>query len=300
LQNDALMSIARAEPMNRSSTVTAATDRAPDRARQLARDAIAGIRRWLSIRKADRDFEKFLRLYPDRPFAEFYAWQIDRKLNRGLAHRTLGNRIFDRGRPHSIAAEHDNDSFAVAHSSLVARVIETGLSPHHTLVEFGCGSLRIGQHFIRLLESGNYCGLDITDRFYSDGLALLDRNLLREKRPRCRVISLSTLAEIAITRPDFIVSVAVLKHVPENELAIYFGRIASLMHSHTQLAFDYWEADDEHRMAGKSWAYTGGRIARLLKEHCPGRPVDVSDIRPGRSSSSAKTAHRVALVGPRD
>lgn len=37
---------------------------------------------------------------------------------------------------------------------------ELGLQPHHTLVDVGCGSLRVGRFLIMYLENGNYAGID--------------------------------------------------------------------------------------------------------------------------------------------
>ena len=40
-------------------------------------------------------------------------------------------------------------------------LLESGLQPHHKLLDIGCGCLRGGIHFINYLEASNYSGLDI-------------------------------------------------------------------------------------------------------------------------------------------
>jgi hypothetical protein len=40
-------------------------------------------------------------------------------------------------------------------------------------VDFGCGSLRLGQHAIRYLDRSNYWGVDLTDSFIRAGIDLL-------------------------------------------------------------------------------------------------------------------------------
>jgi len=267
--------------------------------RAFADATLAPIRRWISIRRTEHDLRRFRSLHPGKSFAEFYAWQVGEKLCRGRAHRTLGKRKFDPRRPSAAAPMHDAESFAAGTSSLLGRLRELGLASHHTVVEFGCGSLRIGQHFIRILEPGRYWGLDITDRFFSDGLTMLDARERNAKSPACRVISSSTLDEAAQAKPDFVVSIAVLKHVPEHELELYFGRVARLMHPGTRFAFDYWESDREFRMAGKSWSYSQRRIFCLIRRIFPKRPVDIVRIEPRHQESPWRPSHRIAMVGQR-
>jgi SAM-dependent methyltransferase len=53
-------------------------------------------------------------------------------------------------------------------------LVEQGLQPSHRFLDVGCGSLRGGIHFVRYLEPGNYCGLDIQQRLLDAGREELD------------------------------------------------------------------------------------------------------------------------------
>ncbi len=53
-------------------------------------------------------------------------------------------------------------------------LVEQGLQPDHHFLDVGCGSLRGGIHFVRYLEPGHYCGLDIQQRLLDAGRKELD------------------------------------------------------------------------------------------------------------------------------
>jgi SAM-dependent methyltransferase len=48
-------------------------------------------------------------------------------------------------------------------------LVEQGLRPEHRFLDVGCGSLRGGVHFVRYLEPGHYCGLDIQQHLLDAG-----------------------------------------------------------------------------------------------------------------------------------
>jgi cyclopropane fatty-acyl-phospholipid synthase-like methyltransferase len=194
-------------------------------------------------------------------------------LNRGRAHVQLGTRQFASNNVAGTVPLHDTKSFASRGRELFEAIRALGLEPSHSVVDYGCGSLRVGQHFIRFLDSRNYIGLDVTDRFYLDGLSMLDRELLEAKQPGCEVISQRSLAATASRDPDFVVSIAVLKHVPPGELGHFFDNLAQLVKQHTRLVLVFTESDAESRIKGKSWSWTFERVARMITERCPGHSV---------------------------
>src|SRR5438132_4114131 len=51
----------------------------------------------------------------------------------------------------------DYDLIAAMTFNLLTSV---GLRAHHTLIDVGCGSLRVGRLFIPYLDSGNYIGVE--------------------------------------------------------------------------------------------------------------------------------------------
>lgn len=192
---------------------------------------------------------------PGGSFADYYAQQIERSLAAGQPHRTLGAAAYSDQGLFSGGKKWSADRFAQRGLEKYAPLREWGLRPDERVIDYGCGSLRIGQHLIRYLERGNYIGLDVTDAFYREGLALLEPGLVEAKAPYLAVIDENTLARLALDPPDVIVSVAVVMHVPPNELDTFFRRLLSLAGPGTRLMVHADVAQRELRTAPKSWAY---------------------------------------------
>ncbi len=106
--------------------------------------------------------------------------------------------------------------------SRAQRILEAfkraGCQPHHVVVDYGCGSLWIGEAFMDYLEPGNYVGLDVADGFYVEALTRFPEGYVAERRPMLRVISPDSLREVRDRKPDFILSTGVLMHVPPEGL----------------------------------------------------------------------------------
>ena len=212
-----------------------------------------------------------------KTFADFYAWQITKKLDKGRAHKTLGDKQFSKDSLFTEAPGHDGSKWRDRpQQRQIDELISLGLKPNHKLIDYGCGSLRLGKHLIDFLEPEKYWGLDVTDRFYLDGLKMLGEELRNEKKPECAVISQQSLQQLRQEKPDFIVSFSVLKHVPENELDRYFDNVTGLMSDQTTLAITFSESSYEKQISGKSWSWSYNRIEKLIKERCPHHQVKIA------------------------
>lgn len=211
---------------------------------------------------------------PGKTFADFYVWQISQKLDKGRAHRTLGKRRFDVERAFGETPLHDRKSFAQRKPrSILEHLYQLGLRPEHRLVDYGCGSLRLGVHLIEYLAADRYFGLDVTDRFFCDGLSLIDPALRQEKRPCCQVISDESLKSLQAQRPEFVLSNAVLKHVPPDCLDAYFDAICSLAGDGTTLVIGFPASEREKQISGKSWSYSVATVERHILARLPGAQV---------------------------
>ncbi len=72
------------------------------------------------------------------------------------------------------------DSGAIA----FCRLIGLGLREHHTLLDFGCGSLRVGRFLITLLEKGNYYAIEPQAWLQDAGIAEMGYNVVDAKKPQ--------------------------------------------------------------------------------------------------------------------
>jgi trans-aconitate methyltransferase len=102
-------------------------------------------------------------------------------------------------------------------------LVAQGIKPSDTVVDYGCGTLRLGVRFIDYLDADRYVGLDIDDRIIAAGRDHLRADLVEAKRPVLEVISPQSLARA------WIFSNGVLPHVPPDHLNAYFTNLARLV-----------------------------------------------------------------------
>lgn len=89
----------------------------------------------------------------------------------------------------------------------------SGLQPHHKLLDVGCGCLRGGIHFVRFLQPGNYHGLDINSSLIEAARVELGKAGLTEKRPTLLVDDAFMFSRFKTTF-DVMISVSLFTHLP--------------------------------------------------------------------------------------
>ncbi len=234
-------------------------------------------------------FRAWKKRNPDKPFSQFYVDDVISRIGRGKGHPTLGSRGYVRANARTVSwtlesfAERGRDQWAY-----YSRV--TGLSADKKCVDFGCGSLRVGQHAIRELEPGHYWGLDVTDAFVKTGMEMLDPALVKAKNPRFSVISEQSIDDVRGWEPQGIFANAVLQHVPPSELKPFFQRIARIMGPGAVAAIVFIADVDISRVKAMSWAYPDEVLTsavleadRKLKAKClPIEGGDANAFKSGR------------------
>lgn len=239
--------------------------------------------RRLAILRERLGFARWRRRHPAGTFADYYAAAVTTKLARGKAHRTLGSRYWDKGYFLYGDRAWSSASFRERGRSRYQLIRDAGLQPHHLCVDYGCGSLRIGQHLIRYLDPGRYWGLDVTPAFYQQGLRMLGAAVVAERRPRLHVIDDAVLDTLGRAHPDFVVSFSVIMHVPPAELATFFDRVMRLVGPRATALFLFQAADALLRTDGKSWAYPAEIIETAVLDRRPGLHVRRAEVgRPRR------------------
>jgi len=108
-----------------------------------------------------------------------------------------------------------------------------GLQPTHTLLDFGCGSLRGGLHFIRYLEPGHYTGIDISPEALAAGRQFLAQAGLEDRKPVLRLSHGLTFDDFSSQRFDFILAQSVLTHMPRQDIETLFAHVHKVMHPAT-------------------------------------------------------------------
>lgn len=240
--------------------------------------------RHAAIALEDISIWQWRRRHPGAPFSHYYAANIAAKLDSGVPHKTLGDHAWNRDTfLFNIGSRHSK--FASEGLRIFSELQVPELHPGSYVIDYGCGSLRIGQHFMRTLLPGHYWGLDVTDRFYSDGLRLLDRDFVAAKQPNLALITKATIAEAAAMKPSLVYSVAVMKHVPETELVAYWRNLLSMLTPDGCVAVRFDRSSGNIRTAAMSWAHDADHIALLIRSITPNAQISFSDLSRAHSIS---------------
>lgn len=155
---------------------------------------------------------------PDLTLAAFYTRRVAAKVGSGHTHNSLGGDLRTR--------DGERQDFWSAGETQAQRWIRRfRVSSTERVVDYGCGTLRVGGHFIRHLDPDSYFGLDVIPQFLEQGRQLIGEDLLQEKRPRLTVISEASIAEAAAFEPGLVISHAVMNHVHPDEVDRYIDNL---------------------------------------------------------------------------
>jgi hypothetical protein len=210
-------------------------------------------REWRRLRRRQsKHFARWLAENPGGSYGQFYAADARRRIDAGDQHATLG------------VASVNRDEVTARAQRVLANFKQVGCRPEHVVVDYGCGSLWIGEAFMGYLQPGNYVGLDVSDVFFAEGLARLPADFVTQKRPSVQVVSDAVLREVGERKPHFIFSLAVMQHVPPEDLADYFRRIVSLAAPHSRIEIGHWPRFRTTWMPPRSWRHSRHAIGAAL------------------------------------
>lgn len=184
---------------------------------------------------------------------DYYAGRIRQQVRRGRFHPAIGRTA----------------RTVRARSEVLDVLLSHGLKPSHTVVDYGCGSFRLGVPVIAYLEPGKYWGLDVLDDFLTIGMELMDPELAAEKRPNALLINESNLAATRSSGPDFVISWHVCSKVPPGRLSDYFGKIVSLMGPDTLVLVHFPETERRRRQSRFSWSQSRDVITAVIHDIDP-------------------------------
>lgn len=146
-------------------------------------------------------------------------------------------------------------------------MLAQGMKPEHRLLDFGCGTLRAGRHFIRYLDAGRYTGVDLSLGALEYGKSLVAEEGLADKHPR--LIQNTDIATVSYGAAsfDFIMAQSVFTHLRLPEIGECLKSFASVMHPGTRLFFTYNEAPEATETTLKDFKFPFEAIADRAREH---------------------------------
>ena len=148
-------------------------------------------------------------------------------------------------------------------------LIKMNLKPHHKMLDLGCGTLRGGRHFIKYLDPGNYCGIDISPKAISAAKQLIEQEGFANRRPHLLVSENKDLRfrEFRGETFDYILAQSVFTHLKPEHIKECFENISSIMHHSSVFYFTYFEREEYRQMNLKTFHYPFSFFESLAKPY---------------------------------
>lgn len=193
----------------------------------------------------DRQVETFKKNNPGDSFTKYQMEKVVENLRRGASHPTLGA---------NIDGHDDWWGAGVATFRQYRKLFP--IHENSKVVDYGCGSLRVGAHFIRFLAPDSYFGLELATGLYEIGQEVIGAALIAEKRPRFGQVETKAVDEAEAFGADFVYSTAVAFHVHPDEMELYHKNLVRLAgKSGATLFFDTKLSEKPHRYRERAWAW---------------------------------------------
>lgn len=168
-------------------------------------------------------------------------------------------------------------------ASQFALLFHLGLRDYHSVLDFGCGSLRLGRLLIPFLQPRRYFGIDPNDWLIEEGIAReLGRSAVPLKQPHfdnndrfdCEVFG---------QQFDYIMAQSVVTHTGPEMTDALFASVSRSLHDTGLFLFSFIDAASNQAVAPatEGWhyphcvSYTAKEIQSMLRAHgLQGRPLD--------------------------
>jgi hypothetical protein len=128
-----------------------------------------------------------------------------------------------------------------------------GLRQHHTLVDIGCGSLRVGRLLIPYLNAEKYIGVEPNEWLVTEGIDReVGADLVRIKRPRFYYSS-SPAVLANVSGIDFALAQAVFSHCGRDLIQGWLAGIAPTLAATGGLLATFRLGEED--FSGSGWSY---------------------------------------------
>src|SRR5688500_18921365 len=114
----------------------------------------------------------------------------------------------------------------------------SGLKPHHSILDTGCGPLTVGLRLISYLESGNYVGLHVRAAPLAEAYRLVFKHALALKNPTLIHSQTFGKEELLARSFDYIWMSQLSYHLDESQMEMLFEQAKARMRSGGVLLFD--------------------------------------------------------------
>lgn len=165
-------------------------------------------------RRQTRAADAWRARHPDATYGHYFAERMVCVIARDGRQKTIGPKITD----HS----------ARMGERIAAGFIGLGIEQGDVVVDYGCGTLRVGRHLIDYLDAGRFVGLDLDRQIVVAAETLIDDDQ-RAKRPLLDVIGPEVLKRVGDMSPRWVVCNAVVNHLAPEDYEAFFDAVTRLM-----------------------------------------------------------------------
>lgn len=114
-------------------------------------------------------------------------------------------------------------------------LLENGLQPHHTLLDFGCGMGRLAVNAIQYLNNGNYAGIDADTRYLN-----ICKDLIAPIKKEAQIYQNREFDfEYFNMRFDYGMAQSVFTHLSDDQVKACITRLCKVMNKSGQFLFSY-------------------------------------------------------------
>ena len=194
------------------------------------------------------DYTSYLKQNPNRKFSDYYVEKLKSIIAKDEEHTALGSRLTKQG---SVV-----DFWHAGEAEFEQYWNRLDMKPDHRVIDYGCGSLRLGVHLINSLEPGNYYGIDLTHDFLPPGIKALCSKVGGIKESRFGLIP-KDLGQAENHNTDFVISSNVAYHVHPDEFAEYGNNLCKLASKKDSvICFDTRVSLHNHQFGDRNFART--------------------------------------------
>jgi SAM-dependent methyltransferase len=130
-----------------------------------------------------------------------------------------------------------------------------GLRDHHTLLDIGCGSLRLGRLAVPYLRPGRYFGLEPNAWLIAEGIAReCGRDLIVIKQPRFEHFTDFRLTAFG-RRFDYLIAQSIFTHAAPAQIRHCLAEAQRSMHANSVFVANIMAGDTNYE--GNTWVYPG-------------------------------------------
>jgi SAM-dependent methyltransferase len=150
------------------------------------------------------------------------------------------------------------DRYDFISASQFALLFACGLRDRHRVLDFGCGSLRLGRLLIPFLRSDRYFGIDPNRWLIEEGFAReLGGSIAAIKNPRFDH-NADFCCDVFDTRFDFVVAQSILTHCGPDIGERLIGEMSKVLAPGGKILFTIFEASDRNALPDRmGWIYPG-------------------------------------------